>query len=110
MSYFLYLKTLLKIWSSIISALKLIAFELNIFIRKLEVYFFIIVVKVLKLFAIRLIDYLSLYYLPFVKSSIIVIETEISRKSNQSQIKIWNLSQSEIKLKLRSRESEIREK
>ncbi len=47
-----------------IPSLKLITFEL-------KVYFFIIVVKVSKLFAIRLINYLSLYYFPFVKSSVI---------------------------------------
>jgi hypothetical protein len=51
-----------------------------------------------------------------------VIETEISRKSNESEvcenrlkwneseIKTWNLSESEMKLKFRSHESEIREK
>jgi hypothetical protein len=51
-----------------------------------------------------------------------VIETEISRKSNESEIcenrlkwneseiKIWNLSESEMKLEFRSHESEIREK
>ncbi len=31
-------------------------------------------------------------------------------KWNEKEIKIWNLSESEMKLKLRSRESEIREK
>jgi hypothetical protein len=52
----------------------------------------------------------------------IVIETEISRKWNESEIcenrvkwngseiKIWNFSENEMKLKLRSCESEIREK
>jgi hypothetical protein len=52
---------------------------------------------------------------------VVVIETEISRKWNESEIcenrakwngseiKIWNLSEIEMKLKLRSRESEIRE-
>jgi hypothetical protein len=51
-----------------------------------------------------------------------VIETEISRnwneseicenrvKWNESEIKIWNLSESEMKLKFRSHESEIRKK
>ncbi len=51
-----------------------------------------------------------------------MIETEISLKWNESEIwenrvkwneseiKIWNLSEIEMKLKLRSRESEIREK
>ncbi len=51
-----------------------------------------------------------------------MIETEISRnwneseicenrvKWNENEIKIWNLSESEMKLKFRSHESEIREK
>jgi hypothetical protein len=51
-----------------------------------------------------------------------VIETEISRKLNksgicenrgkwnESEIKIWNLSESEMRLKFRSHESEIQEK
>ncbi len=51
-----------------------------------------------------------------------MIETEISRKWNESEIcenrlkwneseiKTWNLSESEMKLKFRSHESEIREK
>ncbi len=63
MSYYLYLKTSLKTCFSIIPAMKLIAFELNVFFHKLKGLFFIIVVKVSKLFAITLINYLSLYYL-----------------------------------------------